>query len=254
MPFVLPWDSCYTASRHTDGRRQSTQMTQFILNDIPFQPDLDALAHRLHVGECGTDYDDLRRLANEAQAAARPKAMYEVGFIDAKGDDSVVVDGVTFRSRVLRVNLEQAHRVFFYVATCGIELEAWARALDDLLHQYWAEMIQVMALRSASQAVHNHMVERYQLGKTSFMSPGSLGEWPLSEQRPLFASLGDVTKATGVRLADSLVMIPAKSVSGIRFPTEESFESCQLCPRENCPGRRAPYDRELYDRKYRQGG
>jgi len=46
-------------------------------------------------------------------------------------------------------------------------------------------------------------------------------------------------------------MVPVKSVSGILFPTEESFASCQLCPREVCPGRRAPYDPDLYDAKYR---
>jgi hypothetical protein len=40
-------------------------------------------------------------------------------------------------------------------------------------------------------------------------------------------------------------------VSGIRFPTTESFESCQLCPRAGCPGRRAAYDASLYDRRYR---
>jgi hypothetical protein len=63
--------------------------------------------------------------------------------------------------------------------------------------------------------------------------------------------LGDVAGAIGVWLSDSLLMVPAKSVSGVRFPTEESFESCQLCSRENCPGRRASYDDTLYDRKYR---
>ena len=36
-------------------------------------------------------------------------------------EDSVVVDGITFKSRVLRVNLEQTHRVFPYLATCGTE-------------------------------------------------------------------------------------------------------------------------------------
>jgi hypothetical protein len=72
----------------------------------------------------------------------------------------------------------------------------------------------------------------------------------LSEQRAVFAALGDVQAAIGVQLSDSMLMIPAKSVSGIRFPTTESFESCQLCPRVDCPGRRAPYDSGLYDRKY----
>jgi hypothetical protein len=224
-------------------------MYQVVLDDIPF--DLDALAHRLHVNEADGYLQDLRRLAEQAEAVARPKAMYRVGFIDARSEDSVVIGGVTFHSRILSVNLEHAHRVFLYVATCGIELEAWARSLSDLLHRYWADAIQEAALREAGRAMHRHMVESYRLDKTATMAPGSLSEWPLTEQRPLFACLGDVTQAIGVRLSDSLLMVPSKSVSGIRFPTVESFESCQLCPRENCPGRRAPYDQTLWDRKYR---
>ena len=92
---------------------------------------------------------------------------------------------------------------------------------------------------------------RYLLKKTALMTPGSLEDWPIQEQKPLFSILGDVEKAVGVRVTESLMMIPAHSVSGIFFPTEVSFESCQLCPRENCPGRRAPYDERLYDDKYR---
>ena len=84
------------------------------------------------------------------------------------------------------------------------------------------------------------------------MSPGSLADWPLQEQRQLFTILGNTWDTVGVRLTDSLLMVPIKSVSGIRFPTESSFESCQLCPRAQCPGRRAPYDAGLYDLKYRK--
>jgi hypothetical protein len=40
-------------------------------------------------------------------------------------------------------------------------------------------------------------------------------------------------------------MLPTKSVSGIFFPTETSYENCQLCPRENCPNRRAEYNKAL---------
>jgi predicted transcriptional regulator len=74
------------------------------------------------------------------------------------------------------------------------------------------------------------------------MSPGSLKDWPIEEQRALFAILGDVEGSIGVRLSESLVMIPSKSLSGIYFPTEVPFYSCQLCPRERCPSRRATYD------------
>jgi hypothetical protein len=233
---------------------------KYILDNIPFQPDLDALAKRVHMSRDSPHFEELVRLAQEAQAIARPKAMYKVGYVESKADRSVVIDGIAFTSRVLRVNLDKAYRVFAYLATCGMELYNWAGSVDDPLQGYWADAIQQMALRSAGQAITAHISQRYRPGQTATMAPGSLSDWPLTEQRPLFSLLGDTWGEIGVRLSDSLLMIPTKSVSGIRFPTEGSadgerpFESCQLCPRPECPGRRAPYDPHLYDRKYRQEG
>jgi hypothetical protein len=83
------------------------------------------------------------------------------------------------------------------------------------------------------------------------MNPGSLPDWPLEQQRVLFELLGDTRKTIGVELTESLVMVPIKSVSGILFTNEEEFASCRRCSRQGCPGRRVPYDPELYDRKYR---
>ena len=100
------------------------------------------------------------------------------------------------------------------------------------------------------RALGHHLSTCYDLGRTATMAPGSLADWPIREQRPLFRILGDPLTAVGVELTDSFLMIPNKSVSGIRFPTEERFESCQLCPREGCPGRRAAYDPDLYESKY----
>jgi hypothetical protein len=227
---------------------------RFVLDSIAFQPDVDSLGAQLHVDRGSPYFEELASCVSEARAVARPKAMYRVGYIESRDSDFVVVDGVRFTSRVLGVNLEKAHRVFVYLATCGTEIQDWARSLDDPLKQYWSNTIQERALRAASRAVNADISERYQPGNTSAMAPGSLGEWPLSEQRPLFTLLGDTVRAIGVELTPSLLMVPTKSVSGIRFPTEERFESCQLCPRIECPGRRAPYDSELYDRKYRREG
>ncbi len=227
-------------------------MDTVILDHIPFQIDLDDLMQTLHVKAHSRHTDELERLGRAAQAIGRPKAMYKVAYIESKGEDTIAADGVVFASRVLRVNLEHAHRIFPYVVTCGMELEEWARSIKDLLQHFWADAINEWTLRSASQFLEEHLVEQHQLGQTSTMNPGSLEDWPLQEQRALFALLGDPQAAIGVRLTDSLLMVPTKSVSGIRFPTETSFASCQLCPRENCRGRRAPYDKDLYERKYRK--
>ena len=226
-------------------------MEPIILDSIPFQVDLETLKKKLHVREGSPYWGDLLRLAEEARDIAKPKAVYRMAFIDEKGEEDVLVEGVRFQSRILRVNLGEAQRVFPFVATCGTEMEEWTDRMGDMLRKFWAETLKEIAVQSASRFVEEDLVERYRPGKISRMSPGSLADWPIQQQRPLFQILGDTAQKIGVRLTESLLMLPTKTVSGIRFPKEESFESCQLCPREICPNRRAPYDKGLYERKYK---
>ncbi len=227
-------------------------MDSFVLDNIPFQIDTGQLYKNLRIKEGSELVARLNHLVDKAQAMGKPKAAYKVAFIESRGDDQVIIDEVMLTSRVLRVNLEKAHRVFPYVATCGLELEDWSSTINDMLEKYWADVIKEMALRVAFKHLNEHLIDHFQPGKISRMNPGSLPDWPLPEQQQLFALLGGGPASIGVKLTDSFLMIPIKSVSGIWFPTEESFESCLLCPREKCPGRRAPYDSDLYDRKYRQ--
>ena len=225
-------------------------MESGVLKDIPFQIDLEQLAKHLRIKDGSGHLEKLRGLLEQARAAGKPKAAYRMAYIEERTDEQVKINGVVLSSRVLRVNLDKAHRVFPFVGTCGRELEDWSLGFTDLLEKYWADTIKEMAVRQAVRFLHEFLLEHFQPGKLSRMNPGSLADWPLSEQKPLFSILGEAVDAIGVHLTDHCLMLPIKSVSGIWFPTEESFESCRLCPREICPGRRATYDRELYARKY----
>jgi len=204
----------------------------------------------MHVTAGTDDAETLKRFAEEALSLGKPKAMYRIANIESRGDDHIVVDGKTLTSRVLAVNIEKAHRIFCTAVTCGKELEEWSLTKTDMLENFWADAIKEMVLRIAFKILSDHLKETYKLGKTSTMSPGSLEDWPIKEQQILFSILGDTKDAIGLELNDSFLMLPTKSISGIRFATEENFESCQLCPREKCPGRRATYDENLYDSKY----
>ena len=224
----------------------------YILDEIAFEPSIPALTKRLRIKPGSPYVDELEQLVDTAKNLAKPKVIYRAAYIDSKNEDTVVIDGITFSSRVLSVNLAQAHRVFAYVATCGTELGTWVHSIDDMVMSFWAEAIKETALRDATAALNEHLKACYDLGKIATMNPGSLPDWPIQQQRPLFQLLGDPHTAVGVELTASYLMEPNKSVSGIRFPTEERFESCMLCPRQDCPGRRSAYDPELYDRKYRK--
>jgi len=225
-------------------------MNKFLLDNLEFTVDLDQLFRVIRMDQADDDADTVIKMAEEAQSIARPKALYKVAYVEEKGDNFVVIDGEKFISRVMSVNLKDVHRVFPFVATCGTELEEWSSSIDDMLESYWADAIKIQAMNCALKALETHLEEHFKPGKTACMNPGSLEDWPISEQVKLFKLLGDVKSMTGVLLTDSFLMVPIKSVSGIKFPTETNYENCQLCPRENCPGRRAPYDKDLYSRKY----
>ena len=227
-------------------------MDSIVVENLPFRLELPEVLRALRIREKSAHAEEVSRLVGEAEAIGRPKAIYKIGYFEEKGPDCVTVDGFKFVSRVLRVNLDQAQRVFVYVCTAGEELEAWADSQEDMLARYYTDAISESVLGKARKALGKLWEQRYQLAETSEMNPGSLPDWPIQEQRVLFALLGNTKAAIGVELLGSLLMKPRKSVSGFVFPTAETFASCQLCPRATCPNRRAPYDPDLFDRKYRE--
>lgn len=187
----------------------------------------------------------VEELSARAREVARPKVIYTTSYVEILPERTVTLDGQEFTSGVLRQLLENVGRVFPFVATCGTELDGIEVPASDMMAAYCLDSIKMIAVQAARRHLQGHLTETYSLGKLSRMAPGSLEDWPIQEQRPLFDLLGDVEGAIGVRLTDKFLMIPVKSISGVFFPTEVRFESCQLCPRQVCSGRRAPYDSEL---------
>ena len=216
-----------------------------IIDRIPVNLSSGQVLEHLHLDEDGKYAGEVQELVEAAQPLIHPKAVYDVCYIDRKDSGSVEISGVTFTSRVLRINLDKVERVFPYIVTCGTEVESVEVESDDLMGKFVLDAIKQMALRVAVGHLQKHIEEKFRPGKISSMNPGSLEDWPISEQKQLFSIFGDVESLIGVRLTDTFLMLPLKSVSGIYFPTEIKFESCQLCPRERCSGRRVPYDEEL---------
>ncbi len=225
-------------------------MTQIIINDIAFQPDLEQLLQRLHVRKGSSSASELSHFVEQAQSLARPKVLYQACPIEKVSANEISINGVTLTSRVLRVNLDPVDVAYPFIATCGTELDSWSSTMTDFLTRFWAEAIKEQALICALQAFDLHFFTNVLPGHSAMMNPGSLEDWPLTQQKPLFAILGDPFASIGVQLSDSYLMIPNKTVSGIRFASEATFESCQLCPRENCPNRRASYDENLFANRY----
>jgi hypothetical protein len=216
-----------------------------VLNNFSLQISPDYLIKQLRLGERKDAHSTAHDLIQTTQALIAPKIVYRVSYIEERAGDSIMIEGQTFTSSVLKKNLENVERVFPYIITVGSALEKKTSIMDDLLKQYYLEITADIALRLGKTHLEKHLKKLYGLEKISSMSPGSLMNWPITEQKPLFALFGDTEKLVGVRLTDSMLMLPRKSISGIVFPTEVTFTSCQLCPRERCEERKGAYDPSL---------
>ena len=216
-------------------------MKPVVLRDIPISLDAVELAAQLRVEPGSEDFEALQSLIAGVSRVARPKAVFTTSFITGRGEDFVELDGIEMKSRVMPANFKEIHRAFPYVATCGAEADEWSRGIADPLYAWWADALKLHLLGDAIKCLGGHLKNALRLGKFSSMNPGSLPDWPITEQTKVFALLGDVKAYTGVALTESMLMLPTKSVSGIYFETAKSFENCELCARRNCPGRRKPF-------------
>lgn len=83
-------------------------------------------------------------------------------------------------------------------------------------------------------------IEKQNWSSTCTYSPGQY-KWTIEEQKKIFKMVDG--KRIGVELNKSYLMVPFKSVSGVYgFGPEDRIDktrvACDLCPRENCIGRR----------------
>ena len=215
-----------------------------VLKNIQIKLDFEAVRRRLHL-KPDSDLAGLHKLVDAAHDMIEPAVLYEVKYVEKKFDNGVVVDGRRLTSDILRKNLDKVERVFPFVNTIGKKFSGKLDACNDILEKFYLDTIGNVALNQIRKALNRHLKQKYALEKTAFMAPGSLPNWPIEQQKPLFEIMGDVEASIGVTLTDSFLMLPAKSVSGIYFPTDTSFFSCQLCPRERCESRKAKYSEKL---------
>ncbi len=216
-----------------------------IFDAIPLLLDGAEAAARLRHDPSRPGLPSLDETLETARSLIRLRAVVDTCYTGAKGEDTVEIGGVVFRSRVLRRNLEDAYKVFPFIMTAGPALEAAAAGSGDLLKQYYLEEMANLALEKGAAWLSARLAERSGFPGLSAMDPGSIEDWPITEQPKLFSLFGDTEALIGVRLTESMLMIPRKSISGVFFPSEEGFRSCQLCERPRCPSRKAPYDAGL---------
>jgi hypothetical protein len=86
-----------------EGRTDSDQVC--VLDKIPINLSADLAVKALHWNSKRDPESELRKLLDQAETLVQPKAAYRVASVAYVTGDEVAVGGVTFSSRVLRINL-----------------------------------------------------------------------------------------------------------------------------------------------------
>lgn len=157
---------------------------------------------------------------------------------------------------IIHSEMRGCQAVCWFVATAGQWFEDYQQRLmhdGDMVRVYIAN--EIGSLLAEKAADHLELLLETQIAPkglhhTNRYSPGYCG-WPVSEQRQLFAqfrpvrpaSIGDDTLPTpcGIRLTDSCLMVPIKSVSGvigIGKETKKHDYKCRRCGLKSCLKRR----------------
>jgi hypothetical protein len=153
---------------------------------------------------------------------------------------------ITLKSRVIARLLERCEKVAIFALTIGNHLEDMVAYLAENKLVLQATVLDAIG-SSAAERLADYVSDRIRRMAnlegfvTSWrFSPGYC-DWAVSQQKMVFKALSDDT--AGIRLTESLLMIPRKSVSGIigiGLPDKDidNYNPCLTCKKKDCPGRR----------------
>ena len=108
-----------------------------VLENIPVKLEAEKILKRLHFRKEYTNVErSIQKLFKIVNSVAKPRAIYEVSYVENRNEDYLYIAGIKFTSRVLRVNLDKVERVFPYVATSGREIDEIEILFKDLAKHY----------------------------------------------------------------------------------------------------------------------
>ena len=174
-----------------------------------------------------------------------PTVSYVIKNIDfIIGNYIVCEDDIVLKSQVLAKVLENAHKVAIFTLTISNPLEDITSQLAEDGHMRQASVLDAIGSNAAEKVADalqkriRRVVSIQGMETSRRFSPGYC-DWDVSQQKMLFQALdGD---QAGIRLTDSFLMIPRKSISGIIGigPSGTmNYQPCKTCDKANCTGRR----------------
>lgn len=158
-------------------------------------------------------------LLNQSKHHSNPSFNYKIyeGYLEK---NSLQIANVRFDiGKIISNSLKGAVQFAVFTATAGTFFQKWTEepALNtDIVNRYIVDCIGTEIVEATADYMQRHLAvecrnKNYAI--TNRYSPGYCG-WNIQEQHKLFTLLDEET-TSGIRLTDSALMLPVKSVSGI---------------------------------------
>lgn len=177
----------------------------------------------------------------ELETLVSPRCGYVPAGGAVVGSSCVKLDGCELHpGAIITSAMKDADFYALFTATIGEGFDAYMRGLkaaDDMLRVFVADALGSVLAEAAVACLMGHIKEaaaREGLSVSNNYSPGYC-DWKLVEQRELFGFLPQ--GQTGIRLTDSCLMLPVKSVSGIVAigkNVKKRPYGCAICKMKNC--------------------
>jgi len=188
------------------------------------------------------------QLLTQLPRLTRPRGLLRIDAVTALEPRRIVLaDGTTYEG-ALGAFLAHSRLVATYIVTIGSALErlarGWLRA-GKVMQGTLADAVASVSVEALSDRLHEQVRQWARargLDVTPPYSPGYCG-LSVQQQRPLFASLP--AHRINVRLTDSCLMLPVKSISGLigigpPDKVRPGAYPCEACDHPDCMQRRAP--------------
>ncbi|MBU1098217.1 MAG: methionine synthase [Bacteroidetes bacterium] len=206
---------------------------------------------------CGMGYDDdvapeyIITATAEFLKLADKNADLKVGFAEYSAEQiqltssTVSISGYTFNvEKIIANHLKGAESIIVFAASAGEKFDKWIASqfnANEQLYGYIADTIGSEIVESACDWLENFLVAKFEgidWKCSNRLSPGYCN-WNVEEQHKIFALLPD--NFCGIKLNESALMKPIKSISGIIAAGREVRKldyQCNICNLENCYKRR----------------
>jgi hypothetical protein len=172
-----------------------------------------------------------------------------LNYIDIKsvsGNKITLEGNVSIKSKVLAILMKKCRKVAVFALTIGPYLEEMVAYLAEKNMILQATVLDAIGSAAAEklaglvqEKIRDKAAEEGLVISRRF-SPGYC-DWPVKQQEKIFRLLDGDT--VGIRLSESSLMIPQKSVSGVigiglSGKGIEEYNPCITCLEKDCPGRR----------------